>query len=92
MAPPPISQLGQACGKWLHTWRLDSDIAQADVAEAMSTYGLAWSQSTVSKLEAGKRNVSMDEFFALAAMARMSVIRLQEEIMTILYPPKEIEP
>lgn len=48
-------------------------MSQAAVAEVMNReFGLAWYPSTVAKIEAGNRDIKIDELFALAEYFRVS--------------------
>lgn len=46
--------------------------SQAELADRMSSYGLGWGPTTVTKVEKGDRQVSVDEFVALAYVLGVS--------------------
>lgn len=84
MAPIPVTALSVALGKWLLDYRASEDLAQVDIATLMVERGIPWDQATVSKVENGKRNISMDEFIALGIVGRLSLLKLLDEISTYL--------
>ena len=66
-------------GRWLMHYRLTQDLSQHDVAEMVNAidagYGnhLAWNQAAVSRIETGKRKVSVTELIVLARWAGLTV-------------------
>jgi transcriptional regulator with XRE-family HTH domain len=50
----------------LRAWRLLRRLEQAEVARRMTMLDHAWGPSTVSQVERGRRNVTVDELLALA--------------------------
>lgn len=54
-----------AVGERLRDWRTDAGLTQDEVATAARELGFEWRQATVAAIEAGRRDVSLGEFFAL---------------------------
>ncbi|MFD9319321.1 helix-turn-helix transcriptional regulator [Streptomyces sp. NPDC060053] len=57
--------LSAIVGERLKQFRYEKDLRQADIAAAASTVGLQWVRSSVAAIEAGSRNISLEEFFQL---------------------------
>lgn len=57
--------LMQAIGARLRALRTERDLRQEDIANYARVWGLDWTRSTVAAIEAGDRELSLDEFFAL---------------------------
>jgi transcriptional regulator with XRE-family HTH domain len=60
----------------LRGYRLLRRLEQTDVAEQMATFGHRWSRQTVSDIERGRRNVTVDELLALCLVLNGTVSRL----------------
>lgn len=78
MASIPVPEIDQALGQWMRTIRVHTELTQADVAADLNDIDptLRWTQSTVSKIEAGKRCLYTHELIALAAWSGMDLNRL----------------
>jgi transcriptional regulator with XRE-family HTH domain len=60
----------------LRGYRVLRGLEQTDVAERLATFGHRWSRQTVSDIERGRRNVTVDELLALCLVLRGSISRL----------------
>ncbi|HEY5224958.1 MAG TPA: helix-turn-helix transcriptional regulator [Microbacteriaceae bacterium] len=56
--------------------RIASDLSQADVAAKMTELGFSMDQSTIAKLESGKRPLRLAEMFALSSVFGLPEIAL----------------
>ncbi|MFF1743878.1 helix-turn-helix domain-containing protein [Streptomyces mirabilis] len=57
--------LAAIVGERLKAFREEKGLRQADVAAAASKWGLSWARSSIAALEAGTRNLSMEELLLL---------------------------
>ena len=57
--------LAEIVGERLKGFREERGLRQADVAAAAAKWGLAWARSSIAALEAGSRNLSLEEVLLL---------------------------
>lgn len=57
--------LAEIVGERLKAFREERGLRQADVAAAAAKWGLAWARSSIAAMEAGSRNLSMEEVLLL---------------------------
>jgi transcriptional regulator with XRE-family HTH domain len=67
--PPEAVSLSAIIGAELRIWRETLQLRQDQVAGAARARGVAWSRSTVAAIEAGRRQISLEEFVALLFIA-----------------------
>jgi transcriptional regulator with XRE-family HTH domain len=60
----------------LRAYRLLNRMEQAEVAEMMTRLGHPWTQATVSQVERGRRNVTVDELLSLTLTLATTFQRL----------------
>jgi transcriptional regulator with XRE-family HTH domain len=60
----------------LRAWRLLRRLEQANVAEQMRAFGHRWVQQTVSEVEQGRRNITVDELAVLAMVLDVPPVAL----------------
>lgn len=73
-------------GAWLHRYRLDHELTQADVAQGVNDAATLscptnWNQITVSKIEHGRRLVYLHELISLARWTGRTVNALLAEAL-----------
>jgi transcriptional regulator with XRE-family HTH domain len=63
-------------GRHIRHWRQREHHRQRDLADRMREHGHPWYDSTVSLVEAGHRNITIDELAALAFILRQRPVDL----------------
>lgn len=66
MTTDPTPTLAEVVGRNLRRIRAEQGWNQGEVAVRCRTNGLDWTQTTISLLESGQRQIELGEFFALA--------------------------
>lgn len=67
----------QVVGKII-SWRIEHHINQSEFAAAMTELGQPWHQPTMSRLEKGRRDLSLDEAVAVADILGLTLEQLVE--------------
>lgn len=76
MAEPKPPKLSAWIGQWVAELRRSSGVTQEEVARAARKAGLDWKRSSVSALEAGRRDLTLEE--ALLLLVVLSEIETPE--------------
>jgi transcriptional regulator with XRE-family HTH domain len=64
----------------VRAWRLLRHLQQADVAEKMRELRHPWTQATVSQVERGQRNLTIDELVGLSIVFDVSLNELLDPV------------
>jgi transcriptional regulator with XRE-family HTH domain len=79
--PLPGSRfLSDAVAEKVRAWRLLRHLQQADVAEKMRELRHPWTQATVSQVERGQRNLTIDELVGLSIVFDVSLNELLDPV------------
>lgn len=71
--PPADRLLAERLATTIKGQRVVRNLKQSDLADRMQTLGYQWTQSTVSDIERGERDVTATELVALALVLRNTV-------------------
>lgn len=86
--------LAAIVGERLKMFREEKGLRQADVAAAASKWGLQWARSSIAALEAGTRNLSMEELlllpFLISELGGWSSPLIPPDVMIPLSSTREI--
>jgi transcriptional regulator with XRE-family HTH domain len=77
--PPQLGRIAtpeEIAGRKMYSLRRDRGWSQAETARRMDPYGYSWVQSTVGRIEAGKRPLRLNEVVHVAALFGVSPIEL----------------
>jgi transcriptional regulator with XRE-family HTH domain len=69
-------EMERKTGAKIRAQRIRSDLSQSQVAERMTNFGFEISQSTMAKIESGKRPIRLAEIFAFEAVLGLPYMAL----------------
>ena len=72
----PTATPEQIAGRQLALLRAERGWSQSEVTRRMAAYGYSWHQTTVGRIERGKRPLRLNELVHLSAMFGVSPIRV----------------
>jgi transcriptional regulator with XRE-family HTH domain len=90
--PLPGSRfLSDAVTEKVRAWRLLRHLQQADVAEKMRELRHPWTQATVSQVERGQRNLTVDELVGLSIVLGLTLNELLDPVPVGGGPPPALD-
>jgi len=84
---PEVGTYSKTVGTQVHWIRTALGLSQGELADMATERGLSLHQTTVSKIESGARNVSVDDLWTLAGALGVSVVELLGEKALETKPP-----
>lgn len=73
-------QVSSIIGERLRGLRQDRRQSQSDIAELVAVAGIRWDQTTVSRIESGRRSIKPREIAALCELMDIATVLLVGEL------------